>query len=253
MTQKRTDAILDIIKEKGFVTVKYLCDELHYSKATINRDLNELQAQRLIVRNHGGAEFIARKHTPLVFRVNKNKHIKTKLAAEAAKLLSDDITVFIDGSTTAQYLGKYISKYKNITVITNNMNLASYLSDLQVKVIVLGGTIAESPYIVGGIDAAKQADTYNANIAFLSTISFTDDGNINIGNAYHYLHSIMIKRSKKTVYMADSSKTEFDAPRKLCDFSEISTVISDFHFSDETKNSFPNTEFIEVDCKDDAE
>ena len=253
MPQKRMDVILDIIKENGFVTVKYLCDELHYSKATINRDLNELQAKRLITRNHGGAEYIDRKYAPLVFRINKNKQIKAKLAAEAAKILSDNITIFIDGSTTTQYIGKYIPRYKNITVITNNINLAAYLSESQVNVICLGGRITESPYVVGGSEPAKQAETHNTSIAFFSTSSFAAEGTINVGNIYYDLTIAAMKNAKKTVFIVDSSKTEFDAPRKLCDFSEISTVISDFHFSDETKNSFPNTEFIEVDCKDDAE
>ena len=85
MPQKRIDVILDIINEKGFVTVKYLCDELHYSKATINRDLNELQAKKLIIRTHGGAESASKKFAPLVFRIHKNKDIKAVLAAEAAR------------------------------------------------------------------------------------------------------------------------------------------------------------------------
>ena len=249
LSQKRIDVILDIIKEKGFVTVKYLCDELHYSKATINRDLNELQSQRLIVRNHGGAEYINRKYAPLVFRIHKNKHIKSRLAAEAAKMLSDNITIFVDGSTTAQYLGKHIPKHKNVTVITNNINLAAYLSELHVNVICLGGRITESPYIIGGIEAVKQAETYNASITFLSTSSFTPNGTINVGNNNYDIHKAMIKNSKKAVFLVDSSKTEFNAARKLCDFSEISTVISDFHFSDEVKNTFPNPEFIEVDAE----
>ncbi|MBQ8869105.1 MAG: DeoR/GlpR transcriptional regulator [Oscillospiraceae bacterium] len=250
MPQKRIDIILEIIKEKGFVTVKYLCDELHYSTATINRDLNELQKQGLIIRNHGGAESIKRKYAPLVFRIHKNKHIKSKIATEAAKMLSDGMTIFIDGSTTSQYLAKYIQKYNNITVITNNINLAAYLSELRVSVICLGGRITESPYVVSGIEAANQAETYNASIAFFSTSSFTANGTINIGNNNYNLIKAMIKNSKKSVFIADSSKTDFGAPRILCDFSQVSAVITDYNFSDEVKNSFPNTEFIEVDSSE---
>ena len=47
MSEKRIDAVLRIIKEQGYVTVKYLCDELHYSTATINRDLNDLQKKKI--------------------------------------------------------------------------------------------------------------------------------------------------------------------------------------------------------------
>ncbi len=247
MSQKRVDVILDIIKENGFVTVKYLCDELHYSKATINRDLNELQARHLIVRNHGGAEFINRKYTPLVFRIHKNKHIKSKLAARAAELICDGMTVFIDGSTSTQYLGKHITQRKGIKVITNNINLATFLSASGISVICLGGKIIEQPHIIGGMDCARHAETYAADISFVSTSSFTADGIIKCGDVFFDVRKAMIKNAKKSVFIADGSKTEYDAPRILCNFSEISTVVSDFHFSDEVKNAFPQTEFIEVD------
>ena len=52
MSQKRIDQILDLMKQNGYVTVKFLCEKLHYSTATINRDLNELQKKKLIVHMH---------------------------------------------------------------------------------------------------------------------------------------------------------------------------------------------------------
>lgn len=247
MPQKRIDIILEIIKEKGFVTVKYLCDELHYSTATINRDLNELQKQGLIKRNHGGAESVSKKYAPLVFRIEKNKHIKSRLAFEASKMIEDYMTIFIDGSTSTQFLGKHIIKHEGMKVITNNINLAAYLSESGIAVICLGGKIHERPYIVGGMDCARQAETYTADLAFVSTSAFTSDGIINCGEGFFDVRGTMIRNAKKAVFIADSSKVDFGAPRILCDFSQISTIVTDYKFSDKVKNSFPNTEFIEVD------
>lgn len=246
MAKKRLTAILDIIKENGFVTVKYLCDHLHYSTATINRDLNELQVQGLINRNHGGAELVVKKYAPLVFRFEKNKQIKINLAEKAADLISDNMTIFMDGSTTAQFIGKHITKHKNMTVITNNINLAAYLSEAGVQVICLGGKIYEAPYITGGSDAAKHAQTYTADLAFFSTSSVTSNGIINCGSYFFDIFTVMIKNSKKSVYIADSSKIDFGASRILCNFSQIDVVISDYVFKDEVKANFPNTEFIEI-------
>ena len=129
MSQKRIDVILGIIKEQGYVTVKYLCDTLNYSTATINRDLNDLQKQKLIVRHYGGAELVKRKGVPLAFRYHKMRPAKRMIAKEAAKLIKDGMTVFIDGTTTTHYIGDYIKNIKNLTVITNNLNLASHLSE----------------------------------------------------------------------------------------------------------------------------
>lgn len=246
MPKNRRDTILDIIKENGYVTVKYLCERLHYSTATINRDLNYLKNQKLIVRKGGGAEPIQQKYPPFVFRNEKMKDVKNKLAKEASKLITDNMTIFIDGSTTTQFIGKYITELKNLKVITNNMNLAVYLSDAGIEVFCLGGRICERPYVVGSFETAQQAATYNADILFFSTSSLSTDGKIKCGEAFFTLYKAMLENSKKTVYLADSSKLLFKASRNFCDFKEISTVVSDYDFSDETKKAYPKTEFILV-------
>ena len=246
MNKNRKDMILDLIKENGFVTVKYLCEKLHYSTATINRDLNYLKNQNLIVRKGGGAEPLERRYPPLPLRNQKMKTVKKLLAKEAAKLVSDNMTIFIDGSTTTQLIGKYLTEFENLTVITNNMNLAIYLSDMGIEVVCLGGRINERPYVVGSTETTQQAATYNADIVFFSTSSMTADGKIKGGNNYILFYRTIIENSTKKVYLADSSKLDFQASRNICSFAEISTVISDYKFSDQVKNQFSKTEFIEV-------
>ena len=45
--EERIKIITELLKKNGFVTVKFLTDELHYSSATINRDLNLMQKKKL--------------------------------------------------------------------------------------------------------------------------------------------------------------------------------------------------------------
>lgn len=246
MIKNRQDTILDIIKENGFVTVKYLCKKLHYSTATINRDLNYLQNQKLIIRKKGGAEPVQPKYPPLFLRNEKMKGVKAKLAKEAAKLISDNMTIFIDGSTTTHLIGKYLAEFENLKIITNNMSLAVYLSDLGIEVFCLGGKIHERPYVVGSFETVQQAATYNADIVFFSTSSITADGKIKCGETFYTFYKTLLENSKKKVLLADSSKLEYSASRNFGTFNEITTIISDYDFSEETKAKFPNTEFITV-------
>lgn len=244
MSQKRIDQILDIIKAQGYVTVKHLCDELHYSTATINRDLNELQKQNLIVRHYGGAELVAQKGTPLVFRYHKMRPVKRLISKKAAELIKDGMTILIDGSTTCQYIAEYIKNVKNLTVITNNLNLVSHLSEAGVHCICLGGPIVEAPYITSGEDAVLQLRTYTADLAFLSAMGLSADGKIYEGGRYISLHLTMIEQAKKSVFLADHQKVGVEGKRVLCDFSKIDTVISDFPFADDVKAKYPKTDFV---------
>ena len=246
MAQKRTDKILEILKQQGYVTVKYLCEELHYSTATINRDLNDLQRQKLIVRHYGGAELVAKKGVPLVFRYNKMRPVKRAISKRAAAYIKEGMTVFIDGSTTSQYMAEYIQNIKDITVITNNLNLVTHLSEAGVHCISLGGTIVEPPYMVGGEDAAAQAGTYTADIAFFSVVGVSPEGVICDGGGYYPLHKAMLARSQKSVLLVDHEKIGVSGKRVLCDFSKVNMVISDFAFSHSVHEEFPDTEFLQV-------
>ena len=141
---ERLEKILKILEENGYTTVKYLTDELHYSNATVNRDLALLEAKKLVKRSYGGVELEEKKGVPLVFRYHKMKSSKMKIARTAAELIEDGDTVFIDATTTTQYMGHFLADKKDITVITNNMALATYLADVGKSVICLGGEIVEA-------------------------------------------------------------------------------------------------------------
>lgn len=247
MPQKRIDQILDILKTHGYVTVKYLCQELHYSTATINRDLNELQRQKKILRRYGGAELVEKKGTPLVFRYHKMRPVKRQLSKLAAGRVRENMTVFIDGCTTTQYMAEYIKEIPGITVITNNLNLTSFLSEAGVRCIVLGGQIVEPPYMTGGADAALLAESYRADMAFFSTGGVTAEGEIADSDGYYPLHKAMLKNAKERVFLVDSQKVDIPGKRVLGDFSQVDTVISDFAFSEDVKNRFPQTEFIKAE------
>ncbi len=246
MAQKRIDTILSIIKEQGYVTVKYLCNELHYSTATINRDLNELQKQKLIVRHYGGAELRTQKGVPLVFRYHKMRPVKRLIAKRAAELIKDGMTIFIDGTTTTHYIGEYLKNFQNLTVITNNINLASNLSESGIKAICLGGNIVEPPYMTGGSDTAAQAKSYTADIVFFSASGVSADGKIFMG-AYFELIKAMIENSEKSVFLIDHKKLDSKSYRVLGTVEDIDVVITDLLFSDEVKKKAQNTLFIEIE------
>lgn len=247
MAKKRLDIILDILKEQGYVTVKYLTEQLHYSTATINRDLNDLQKQKLIRRHYGGAELIERKGTPLIFRYHKMRPVKNLIGKKAAEFINDGDVIFIDGSTTGQCIGQYITEKNDLTVITNNITLASYLSEHGIKSICLGGKIVEIPSMTGGSETDENAAKYHADKAFFATSGITDDGVISCGSTYNVLHRIMIKNSDKVFYLGDHQKVNIYLNHIVCDLSSIDYIICDYKFSDEIKEKYSNTTFVEIE------
>ncbi len=243
--QQRQDEILKILEKNNYVTVAYLIERLCYSSATINRDLNVLEKRGLVSRSYGGVELTGSPSIPVEFRVHKQHRAKESIARKAAELVQDGDTVFIDGSTTAQYMGPHLVERKRLTVITNNITLASYLSEHGVTAIVLGGKIIEAPSMLGGVDTVDMARTYRADKAFFSTWAATADGQISCGSLYHELHRVMIENSAYACYLIDGEKCAHTAQKILCDFGAVHCVISDRDFSS-LQNTYPNTELILV-------
>jgi len=248
--KERAEKILEILRRQGYVTVKELTAELHYSTATINRDLNMLEQAGEIRRSYGGAELSVSREVPVTFRYAQGRPVKKRIARCAAERIADGDTVFMDGSTTVQYMGEYILEKKNITVITNNTALSVFLAGYGIDVIVLGGRIMEPPYMLAGSDTVETAARYKADKCFFSTAFVSAGGEMTYtGDIYFSLHRTMMRNSREVYYLADSEKVDKPGGRVvLGDFSLVDGVISNYRFSDETKSRFPDVRFTETEA-----
>ena len=247
--KERLERLERLVEEHGYVTVKFLMEKLHYSKATINRDLNTLEQMEKIKRTWGGAEPMKPKAIPVTFRYEYGKPKKKRIAKRAAELIGEDETIFIDGSTTAQYLCEYLPEKKGLHVLTNNIALAISLAERGVAVTVLGGRILEEPYMLSGIDTVETAMRYRADHCFFSTRDVTEEGEMSYtDDIYFSLHRTMMRNSKHVVYLVDSDKIDRrNGSVILGDFSLVNTVVSDHRFSEKTKKTYPQVNFITIE------
>ena len=74
----RQDAILTILKKQGYATLRELTEALHYSTATINRDLNRMEEKGLIKRSYGEAELFSQFYSVFDTVIAKDTENKKK-------------------------------------------------------------------------------------------------------------------------------------------------------------------------------
>jgi len=243
---ERMDEILAILKKYHYVTVNYLVKEIKYSPASIRRDLTLLEKQGLVKRSYGGVELKNESSTPFRFRQHSMKLAKNRIAEKAASLIKDNDTVFIDGSSSSQYIGNHIIKKKGITVITNNMLLATYLGENGVKTYCAGGYISELPGILSGEITAATFNSMHADIMFFASSGYSDGIIFSRGEGYLTHQRAMIKNSDKKVYLCGSDKIGKKYNHKLCTLSDVDFFLTDGEISDEEIKAFKNTEFIKI-------
>lgn len=246
--KERIAMILNILKENGYVNVKYLCSEIGYSKATINRDLNLMEKQKLVVRSYGGVELVDNKDISLKFRYHKMKNEKRNISKVAADIVKDGDVIFVCSGSTAEYMMYYLLNKKDITVITNNLSVVTYLSDFSnIKTVCLGGEILESPSMLGGDLCIKNILSYKVDKMFFSTHSINDEsGEIGVYDKYNLILSTMVQNSEKIIYMVDHTKINIPYKTVCGTVDDVDIVLSDYKFSKKFKEKFKNTEFMEI-------
>lgn len=246
MYQKsRLENIMKILERQGYMSTRQLMNELHYSCATINRDLNLLEKQGLLKRKYGGAEKIEQRDIPLLYRYDKMRKAKRNLAKRAAEFVKPGDTIFIDGTTTTQIMGEYITQIADIKVITNNMALVTYLSQYGVKAVCLGGEVFESPYMLLSDETIQNAMHNHADKMFFSTGGITSQGKI-WDSEYMLLHQVMAQNSDEVYYLVDHEKLDCAVSKFLFDLDCVNYIISDFVFDDEVIEHFDKTNFVFV-------
>ena len=245
--KERIDLILKILRENGYVNVKYLCDTIGYSKATINRDLNFMAKQKLIIRSYGGVELIEKQDIPLIFRYHKMKKEKKRICKAAAELVKDGDVIFLNPSSTTEYIAPYLVDKKNITVITSNIALVAYLSDFpEIKTICLGGEIFEPPAMLGGDLCVKNALEYKADKFFFSTHGINDNGELGGGGRYNLITNVMAHNSKEVIYLVDHEKVNLPSKSVVMTADSVDIIITDYIFDEKFKEKYNHIKFIEV-------
>lgn len=172
LTEERYGKILSIVDEQGSVKVTELMKYLDASESTIRRDLNVLDESGQLVKVHGGAiskgtTFNA-KDDDVVFRKALNKDEKNLIARYAASLIGPEDFVYLDAGTTTELMIEYITA-KSACFVTNAVTHAKRLSQMGIKVYILGGEFKAATEAIVGDEAVASLEKYNFTKGFFGT------------------------------------------------------------------------------------
>lgn len=233
---ERHKRILALLKGHEFLTNKNLLRELNCSRATLQRDLEYLESIQQIKRERGGIvpfKKIERKENPPEFqyfvRKKYNLQEKDSIGRAVQKIIQNDDVVFLSQGTTISYVASNISPEKNITVVTNGLDVIKHLETKNnVKVLVLGGIIDyEQQQIVGPVNSSLM-DKLHISKMIIGAGGITIEKGITF---YDFLSveflSFIAKYVDEIVVAVDYSKIGRNAFVQFKPLSQISTIITD--------------------------
>ena len=168
LTEQRHEIILNLLSEKGSITVTELKDILNTSESTIRRDLNTLDEQGRLTKVFGGAvekiNGVSTTELSVSQKADVNTEEKKKIAMYAARLVVPNDFIYIDAGTTTEYLIDYLEE-KTATYVTNAVTHARKLG--------IAGLKGITEAVVGN-QAIITIDRMNFNKGFFGTNGITE-------------------------------------------------------------------------------
>ena len=230
LSPEREKLIMDSLNG-GICTIAELSARLGVSKATVRRDLQSLEDQRLVRRVHGGAEPVRRTGAgePLFNeKTSLNASEKELIAERALDYIQDNDAIFLDGGSTVLALARKLHKRKNLTVVTNSLMAASELMETSHRLILLGGEFrARSRTLVGPL-TSRILESLAIHTAFLGTMGFTVESGISTSDPNEaYTKELVMKRAGQVILLADSSKLGTPSLAGSGAVEDIDLIISD--------------------------
>ena len=230
INERHNQIILELQKNPD-ITVREMAQKLNFSEPTIRRDYTELARRGIITKCYGGAILnagAADREIPFVLRENERSKTKEKMGMLASRYIRDGMVIMLDGSTSAYHLVPYLSKFKDIIVITSGAKTAVALAELQIPVFCTGGRMRTNSFSYIGKEAEDAVRKYNADIVFFSCHGLSADGRMSDPSVDEcHLRQVMLQKAREKYLLCDSSKMNKTYFYDMGSIDQLDGVISD--------------------------
>lgn len=222
----RKDQIFEILKQKGKVTVAELASTLYVSEMTIRRDLTDMEKYGFLKRYRGGA-VLPVDQLPISHRMFLEEDEKRRLAQQTEAYLHNYMTVYIDSSSTCNYIIPHLKKYNGIHIFTNSIKALQTASDFHIPCTLLGGEYMEKDMCLVGPIANMQAQNINVDIAFFTSQGLSDDGVISDTDLEQTtVRYFIMQNAKQNVFLFEKTKLHQKYLHTLAKKENVTAIIT---------------------------
>jgi len=226
----RQTEILEIARTEGRVIVEDLAQRFEVALQTIRRDLGDLSAAGLLDRVHGGA--VPRTGVAnfgYEERRGMNAAAKAAIARACAEAIPDNCSIILNLGTTTEAVARELLLHRNITVVTNNMNVANILlANPGCDIMVAGGALRRSD---GGLVGDLTSDffgQFKVDFAVIGASAIDPDGDLlDFDVAEVRVSRAILKQARRAFLVCDHSKLGRSAPALLGSLARVAVWFTD--------------------------
>lgn len=231
MSYERRRRILDLLKEKEVLTLKEL-EQIFtdVSSMTLRRDFEYLEDKGEAIRIRGGIRSMKSLGREDLYeqRISKNPEAKAIIAEIASEYIAEGRSIFFDSGSTLMALAKRLPDIY-LSILTSAPNIALEISKRYAPTVnLIGGQINRETLSVSGMQSMEYVENMNFDLAVMAPSALSADAGFTCGNYSECeLKKLIIKKAKKTVMLADSSKFDRAMPFTFAKLADIDVLITD--------------------------
>jgi len=249
----RDESILQELLRNGHVSVESLAKTFNVSAATIRRDLTDLERLGLLRRNHGGAVPVA----PMLYEAFRHVSSfqeqeqecvaeKRRIGLAAAGLITDGEIIAIGAGTTTTQVARSIRHRKDITVVTNGVNIAMELSHLpDIKVCLSGGYLSGDWFAVVGDMAQRNVSEIFVDKVFIGVDGLHSEHGLTTNYADQAaIHRSMMRQARQRIFVADHRKIGIVGTTLIWPADDVDILVTDKATTDEAIAPFTDKKIV---------
>ncbi|MDR1901216.1 MAG: DeoR/GlpR family DNA-binding transcription regulator [Treponema sp.] len=228
----RKKLILNLLLEKGSISVADLSRNLAVSEVTIRSDLKTLEDRGLLSRVHGGA--VSSIHPHIMERQNLRLEEKQNIARAAAALVQNGDTIMIEAGTTTALVCRYLSGKRDIHIVTNSvLAFTAAKNNPSLRITLSGGEWRSSTESFVGSVAVDTIRRFNVRFAFVGADGFDAKHGVTTDLLEGgEIIKVMKERAVRTILLADSEKFNRSGPVTIMPLSQVDGIITDARIRD---------------------
>ncbi len=233
----REEQIMKALLRRGTISIADLVEEFEMSAPSIRRDLAKLEERGLVRRTHGGVTLVEpmlyepfRHDTSYQARELRFAAEKRRIGFAAAELVTEGETVGITAGTTTTQIGRALRHRRNISVVTNALNIGMELcNQTAIRTTLTGGLLAwQWTFAMAGSGAIESIRDIYFSKLFLSATGFDlKRGVTTLEPEEGAVARAMVQHATEVIVVADSSKCGLASPSRICEATDVTLLITD--------------------------
>jgi DeoR/GlpR family transcriptional regulator of sugar metabolism len=233
--RQRQSQIVEIVLDKGHVSIPEICALFQVSEMTARRDLAQLDRQGLLRRYHGGAAAnLGRSYEPpFNIRSTKAQAAKEAIGRKAAELVIDGDSIALDVGTTTLEIVPGLAGKRNLTIVTSCLQIANLVVqhlalEVAARLIVTGGIVRPRELSMIGAIPQHTYESLHVDKAFIGTAGISlQDGLTEYSIEDAQIKQILIRNARERIAVADGSKFGVTTFANVAPLKGVDKIVTD--------------------------